>query len=532
MDASPTTPRTRSAAWQLPLVLVVTVVVCVLPAVVAPRLVAADGLRSVVVAVLLTLALSAGAAQLGAAAWSRHRHSADTLFADLLLGRWLVVQWREWRLSRLRARVLSEPPSARPGRLPALMRVGLLLEARDRSVYGHSRRVARYAQGIAKALHLPADEVETIRQAALVHDVGKIHTPRAILDKPGRLTDDEFDVIKRHPGDGAALLEASVDAEIRTIVRHHHERIDGAGYPDGLAGDDIPIGARIIAVADTFDALASTRAYRPAATHQRALDVLRNEAGRQLDGDAVAAFLRVYSARRPVVLTATAGTLATRLADRAASSVSQAGALLQALPAVGAAIVVAGSGAPGAHAQARVTPAAARTVPAVAPAVVGAAPALRAATATATATRGGDRPRRAVRARPDRPGRHATRPPRRRPATPAPAPAPSAPSAASGGDRPAPAPAPPAASSPPAPAPAPAGAPVLAPDHPGRQHARGHHRRDHDARGEHAAGLDAGRHRAHRHGAGRHGARAPGAQGDHPGGLAALARAVPVGWAA
>jgi len=178
VEASPTTKRTRSAVRQLPLVLVVTLVVCVLPAVVAPLLVTADGIRSVVAAVVLTLALSAGAVQLGTAAWARRRHRADMLFADLLLGRWLVVQWREWRLRTMRARVLSEPPSPRPGRPAALVRVGVLLEARDRSVYGHSRRVARYAQSIAKALHLPADEVETIRQAALVHDFRQNYPPR------------------------------------------------------------------------------------------------------------------------------------------------------------------------------------------------------------------------------------------------------------------------------------------------------------------------------------------------------------------
>jgi putative nucleotidyltransferase with HDIG domain len=409
VDANPTTPRGASAVRQLPLVLAVTLVVCVLPAFAAPRLVTSDGIRAVIASVVLTLALSAGAAQLGAAAWSRRRHRADTLFADLLLGRWLSLQWRELRLRRMRARLLGQPPSPRPGSLAALARVGLLLEARDRSVYGHSRRVARYAQGIARALHLPADEIETIRQAALVHDIGKIYTPREILDKPGRLTDAEFDVIKRHPGDGADLLEASADPEIRAIVRHHHERLDGAGYPDGLAGDAIPIGARIIAVADTFDALASTRAYRPAATHRRALEVLRSEAGRQLDGDAVAAFLRVYSARRPVVLTATAGSLATRLGDRAASSVSNAGALLQAVPAIGAAIAVAGSAAPVAAATAHVTPAARHAVRAAMPMADPGARAQRSGQASRSGEHRGTR----VGPRPARRSGGDSRPPRR-----------------------------------------------------------------------------------------------------------------------
>ncbi|MEP6953196.1 MAG: HD-GYP domain-containing protein [Solirubrobacteraceae bacterium] len=388
---------------QLPLVLGVTLLVCVLPAFVAPRLVTADGIRSVIASIVLTLALSAAAVALGTVAWSRRRHEDDTLFADLLLGRWLGVRWREQRLRRMRARLLREPPTPTPGRLAALARVGLLLEARERNVYGHSRRVARYAQSIARGLHLPPEEVETIRQAALVHDIGKIYTPKEILDKPGRLTDAEFAVIKRHPADGADLLEASAGPEIRTIVRHHHERLDGNGYPDGLAGDRIPMGARIIAVADTFDALTSTRAYRTAATHRRALEVLRTEAGSQLDGDAVAAFLRVYSTRRPVVLTAAVGSVAARLADRAAAGLSQAGAALQAVPTIGAAIAVAGTPALGERVRGLDAPAARQAASRSAP-----APAAK-AKATATA----ERP---TPARPARSGAPAERRARRVPA--------------------------------------------------------------------------------------------------------------------
>ena len=106
--------------------------------------------------------------------------------------------------------------------------------------------------------------------------------------------------LKRHPGDGADMLAAVGDAEIAAMVRHHHERMDGHGYPDRPAGSDIPLGARIIAVADTFDAITSSRAYRPACVQKRALDILSEEAGSQLDAVAVAAFFRQYSARRSV----------------------------------------------------------------------------------------------------------------------------------------------------------------------------------------------------------------------------------------
>ncbi len=155
---------------------------------------------------------------------------------------------------------------------------------------------------IARGLGLPSDQVARIRAAAAVHDVGKLLTPKAILNKPGRLTDAEFDVIKRHPVDGAEMVAALGDHELTQIVRHHHERLDGAGYPNRLAGEQIPLGARIIAVADTFDAITSARAYRAAARHQKAIDILRAEAGSQLDPEAVRAFIAYYDGTRPTAV--------------------------------------------------------------------------------------------------------------------------------------------------------------------------------------------------------------------------------------
>ena len=131
-----------------------------------------------------------------------------------------------------------------------------------------------------------------------MHDVGKIYTPRGILAKPGKLTDVEFGIVKRHPGDGATMVARLGDPQLTAIVRHHHERLDGTGYPDGLAGADIPLGARIVAVADTFDAITSARAYRRARTHRQAIAMLEQSAGTQLDPDAVAAFVRYYAGRR------------------------------------------------------------------------------------------------------------------------------------------------------------------------------------------------------------------------------------------
>ena len=137
--------------------------------------------------------------------------------------------------------------------------------------------MTRHAYMIARGMGLPPAEIARIRTAAALHDVGKLDTPREVLNKPGRLSDEEFALIQRHPVDGAAMVAELGDDEVTAIVRHHHERLDGGGYPDGLEGSEIPLGARIIAVADTFDALTSTRPYRPGCRHKKALDILREE---------------------------------------------------------------------------------------------------------------------------------------------------------------------------------------------------------------------------------------------------------------
>src|SRR5207248_8433261 len=143
---------------------------------------------------------------------------------------------------------------------------------------------------------------ERVRMAGLIHDVGKLHVPPEIVHKPARLTDDEFEQIKLHSTEGARMVDCLGDAELTAIVRHHHERFDGRGYPDGLAGDNIPIGSQIIAVADTFDAIIAPRPYRPGATHKVALEILQEEEGKQLSPPAVEAFMGYYSAKRGILL--------------------------------------------------------------------------------------------------------------------------------------------------------------------------------------------------------------------------------------
>jgi HD-GYP domain-containing protein (c-di-GMP phosphodiesterase class II) len=168
------------------------------------------------------------------------------------------------------------------------------IDAKDRYTRGHSERVSHVSTQIARAIGLSAEDVETIRIAGLVHDVGKIGVPEAVLCKQGRLTDPEFDAIKRHPQIGYGILQ-----DIRPLkgvlpgVLHHHERWDGKGYPSGLSGESIPLQARIIAIADTFDAMSSTRSYRPAMPRDKVLAELQRCAGTQFDPALIPAFMRL-----------------------------------------------------------------------------------------------------------------------------------------------------------------------------------------------------------------------------------------------
>lgn len=163
------------------------------------------------------------------------------------------------------------------------------LQARLPGSVRHARRVARYAAATARRMKLPAEQVARIRRAALLHDIGKLGVAARIIEKPAPLSDEEYATVRGHAAAGAAML-TELDPELGAIVRHHHERFDGGGYPDGLAGEEIPVGARVVAVADTFDALTSRRPYRPARGRRQALALLVAEAGSQLDPRVVEEF--------------------------------------------------------------------------------------------------------------------------------------------------------------------------------------------------------------------------------------------------
>lgn len=175
------------------------------------------------------------------------------------------------------------------------------LEAKDVSTEEHTRRVAEWAVQIGEQLGLAPGRLRDLALAGLLHDIGKLSTPDAILTKPGRLTDAEMDVIKRHPVHGDDLArELGYPEQIRRGVRGHHERLDGSGYPDGLAGEAIDLETRILAVADVWDALVSPRVYRGAWTPERAMGLLVEESGTGFDPRCVEA-LRAITGVAPEV---------------------------------------------------------------------------------------------------------------------------------------------------------------------------------------------------------------------------------------
>jgi putative nucleotidyltransferase with HDIG domain len=170
----------------------------------------------------------------------------------------------------------------------SLLALANALEAKDPHTRGHSERVADLGRRIAVELGFDADDVAAVGHAGLLHDIGKIGVPERVLQKSGPLSAEEWRAMRRHPLVGAQIVAPfEFFARAAQYIRHHHERWDGSGYPDGLARDAIPRGARIVAVADVFDALTSPRPYRAAVPGDAALAQLLDEAGRTLDPDVV-----------------------------------------------------------------------------------------------------------------------------------------------------------------------------------------------------------------------------------------------------
>ena len=167
------------------------------------------------------------------------------------------------------------------------------IDAKDTYTKGHSAAVSRYSEALARAINLPSNEVERIKLGALLHDIGKIGIPEDILRKPSKLSDDEWNIMKQHPSIGADKVLSPNKSlhDLIPMVKYHHEHIDGSGYPYGLKGDEIPLSARIVAVADAYHALISDRPYRKGLSVQKACEILKMGAGVQWDRELVRQFI-------------------------------------------------------------------------------------------------------------------------------------------------------------------------------------------------------------------------------------------------
>jgi putative two-component system response regulator len=206
----------------------------------------------------------------------------------------LELENRDYQ-QHLEQKVEEQSKKIRAAFFNAVTALAYALEAKDVYTSGHSQRVTEISVAIAEEMGLSRKDVERIRLAGLVHDIGKIGVREEVLNKPGSLSEEEYKHVRLHSETGERILIPIVDdEEIIKAVRHHHERYDGWGYPDGLRGEQIPRMARIIAVADTFDAMTSERSYRQAMTKEEACAEIERCSGSQFDPAVAEAFLKVW----------------------------------------------------------------------------------------------------------------------------------------------------------------------------------------------------------------------------------------------
>src|SRR3954467_8964700 len=184
--------------------------------------------------------------------------------------------------------------------LATIEALALAIDAKDQTAQSHIRRVQVYAAGIARALGMTDNEIQGVKTAALLHDIGKLAVPEHILSKPGPLTQEEFQKIRIHPQVGAEIISGvPFPYPVAPLILSHHERFDGKGYPAGLKAEDIPLGARILSVVDYFDALMSERPYHKAMSFEAAIGLLRQESGKALDPRVVQMFLGLLPTLEP-----------------------------------------------------------------------------------------------------------------------------------------------------------------------------------------------------------------------------------------
>jgi diguanylate cyclase (GGDEF)-like protein/putative nucleotidyltransferase with HDIG domain len=234
--------------------------------------------------------VGAGAATLGAAAYEHAGYWLAVLTAAPI-----YLTYRSYRVYL--GRIEEEQRHVREVsdlHLATIEALALAIDAKDKTAQTHIRRVQRHAERLARAAGMTDREINGVRTAALLHDIGKLAVPEHILSKPGPLTEEEFQKVRVHPKVGAEIIAAvPFPYPVAPLVLAHHERWDGCGYPNGLRGDEIPLGARVLTIVDYFDALVSDRPYHKAMAWEIAIDIVRQEAGRALDPRLVEIFLEL-----------------------------------------------------------------------------------------------------------------------------------------------------------------------------------------------------------------------------------------------
>ena len=256
----------------------------------------------------LGVLLSIAATIAGTAVWMRRPGSGVVSFGDLMIWGW-IRRYRAEKSLRDGSRVLGFDRKGRPvgqvnltidEQLKVLHQLNDALETKDPYTHGHSRRVEKHCYRMGMQLDLAEKELEDLRLAAALHDVGKVAVPDEILRKPGRLEPPEKEIMNQHPVVGERMVQDIRNETIITAIRHHHEEYGGGGYPDGIAGESIPLFSRIIAVADTYDAMTSTRPYRTGMPRKKAVSIITEEKGKQFDPKVVDAFLADHSVPMPI----------------------------------------------------------------------------------------------------------------------------------------------------------------------------------------------------------------------------------------
>ena len=250
---------------------------------------------STLTALTLSLVLSFACAVVVSRIWERRSRNAEISFSELMIWSWYRLQKAERQLEKgLRD---AEIADSREEQLKVLNELTAALESKDPYTRGHSKRVERHSFKTGVAMGLDLTDVELLRMSASLHDVGKIRVSNQVLHKTGALSPEERSLIEEHPALGAEMVASIGSQRIVEAVRHHHEAWDGRGYPDGKSGTEIPLFARVIAVADSYDAIRSTRSYRTGASRDDAVRILTEESGHQFDPEVVEAFLTTLPAR-------------------------------------------------------------------------------------------------------------------------------------------------------------------------------------------------------------------------------------------